>query len=770
MMSAANVHESTVSEMVYGSMVPEGPLQEQVINDYDDSVLRRNTFQLAIFVVASFWLYRKVSKTISDLNKRTNRKEVVPGFPSSPGAHWLVGHLILLRGSEDELKPENQPGTSNGWKKTKTSGAGSDADNDEEHDQGEPSAEITKSFVRGYERVYVDHADPETGMGSYWFFHIPCVSLLRGKDARKVMLSSSYRRSAWLVNNHTKQFLGQKALLTLMKKEWRYFRNAVHKSFTSEVVKESRPFVYQVGKLLADVLVKKTKNSNSNESSSSGYICNNNSSRSSSTMGTTMVEDESVSDYDSEDGAIRASSPTLSVPSTGAAVVGDIISVLPLMKMAAIDVFGLVALRSNGVDFGCTQNLQLSPIASAFDYLTMEYTRRLKRPWDPLSFLYGIPTKANRDYRWKRNLIREFISEQIAQTRERIAECKAADATNSYNRNHDDKKQFDLLTNLITAADSEKLKSQQQAEGCKRMDDKADDEALGDVLMTLLFAGYDTTSISLTYALYLLAKNPIKRVKCLEEIDAVLDSNDRDSQNNHNDNQTTLPPGPDELPYTKAVVLESLRLFPPAPSTARTIEKPTTIGGENGGGGGGSRNNISSNGTDSTSSNTTTKSRKVTLKEGQMVFLPIWSIQRSALNYPRPNDMIPERWVRKKRSTDNGAAASLWEVRPEDDGRKGHGVDRGDAANNIDMDEEYENDDDSSIPPANRDAFCAFAAGARNCVGKNLAVEEAVILLACLIRKLSFELVSETYEVSPSIHAVVQQPKDNLPMIVRPRR
>ena len=78
-------------------------------------------------------------------------------------------------------------------------------------------------------------------------------------------------------------------------------------------------------------------------------------------------------------------------------------------------------------------------------------------------------------------------------------------------------------------------------------------------------------------------------------------------------------------------------------------------------------------------------------------------------------------------------------------------------------------DDDDFIPPANRDAFCVFAAGARNCVGKNLAIEESVILLACLVRKLSFELVSDTYEVSPSIHAVVQQPDDDLPMIVRPR-
>eukprot|EP00536_Pseudo-nitzschia_multiseries_P004381 jgi/Psemu1/237575/estExt_Genewise1.C_720096 len=208
--------------------------------------------------------------------------------------------------------------------------------------------------------------------------------------------------------------------------------------------------------------------------------------------------------------------------------------------------------------------------------------------------------------------------------------------------------------------------------------------------MTLLFGGYDTTSISVTYALYLLAKNPSKRTKCLAEVDSTSAGGGKFSP--------PSPPGLDELPYTKAVMLESLRLYPPVPATARNIEKPVTIAGDGGG--------------------CEAQQGAITLPEGQMVVLPIWSIQRSELNYSRPNDMIPERWA---------------------------------------------------IPPANRDAFCAFAAGARNCVGKKLAIEESVILLACLVHRLSFELVSEDYEVSPSIVAVVQQPDDYLPMKVRGR-
>lgn len=633
---------------------------DRMFHDSDDGIgidgtmaLRRWTLQLtmAVAIAVPTFIYIKFHQ----IKAKMNRFEAVPGFPSRPNPHWLVGHLMVLRGAETQKLEGTDP-------------------------SAEESTQASSNFVRGYQRIYCDHADPVTGMGSFWFFHIPCVYFLRGRDAKKILCSSSYRKSVWIMNLHTRQFLGPNTLLQIMGREWRFYRNAVHKSFRSDVVKESRPFVYRIGNTLADSLLAKIHEMD---------------------LTSTEVENDSTSESDSEEFTLPASSP---LPTeTGAAI-----AILPLMKMATIDVFGLVALRSNGVDFGCTRNLELSPLASAFDHLTTEYTTRMKRPWDPLSFLYSIPTKANRTYHQKRKMIRGFISEQIAKTRER--------------QQHDTQNdQCDLLTNLIRAADSESSTA------------KASDEALGDILMTLLFAGYDTTSIALTYSLYLLAKNPDKKAKCLAEIDTVFGSDSYNGEARTNDKGQNQLPGPEELPYTKAVILESLRLFPPAPSTNRTIEKRVKLNTEN--------------------------NREVTLEEGQMVMLPIWSIQRSELNYPRPNEMIPERWVRRKRKVDQDAAAdsekSIWEGRPENESPEER--------------RHYNQDEDDSIPPANRDAFCAFAAGARNCVGKNLALEESVILLACLLDKLSFDLVSETYEVSPCLHSVVQQPEDDLPMIVRPR-
>jgi cytochrome P450 len=738
---ATDILYDTISERLIG----DHPATDD--DDDDDGAIRRTTVKLVIIIAVAIYVYRKACQMIHDFNERLNRLEAVPGFPSRPDPHWLVGHLMVLRGAEVQVvKKRKRKG-----KTTKSSNSEHQVVEDEDEDK--ESTQVSTNFVRGYQRVYCDHADPGTGMGSFWFFNIPCVSILRGKDARKVMRSSSFRKPVWLINVHTKQLLGQKTLLSLMNKEWRYYRSAVHKSFTSEVINQSRPFIYQIGNTLADALLAK--------------IAENDFSK--------ETEDESINDCGSEDATVTSSNP---LPTLADACMAGPISILPLMKMATIDVFGLVALRGNGVDFGCTRNLELSPIASAFDHLTTEYTARLKRPWDPFSFLYSLPTKSNRDYKRKRSKIRGFVAEQITQTRARITETRT-----SKEPHHDSQMEHnDLLTNLIRAADSEKAKAQRTM----KVYDRAHDEALVDILMTLLFAGYDTTSISLTYALYLLAKNPTKKAKCLAEIDAVLGCGLDSDETKRKTIGHMLPPGPEELPYTKGVILEALRLFPPVPSTTRTIEKPTTIGGS-GGGGGCKRARISSctSETNEAAINSDSKNKTLTLATGQMVIIPIWSIQRSELNYPRPNDMIPERWVRRKRKMRNAcndadaetiggkSRISLWEVRPEDDSHKEDITVDCDTTNNnnecIKTEEEEEDDDENSIPPANRDAFCSFAAGARNCVGKSLAFDESVILLACLVHKLSFELVSETYEVSPSMHAVLQQPDDDLPLIVRPR-
>ena len=37
----------------------------------------------------SFWIFRRQQ------HERKRQKELFPGIPSAPGAHWLLGHMIV---------------------------------------------------------------------------------------------------------------------------------------------------------------------------------------------------------------------------------------------------------------------------------------------------------------------------------------------------------------------------------------------------------------------------------------------------------------------------------------------------------------------------------------------------------------------------------------------------------------------------------------------------------------------------------------------------
>ena len=114
-----------------------------------------------------------------------------------------------------------------------------------------------------------------------------------------------------------------------------------------------------------------------------------------------------------------------------------------------------------------------------FRHISGEYTRRLRTPWDPFSFWYTAPTPANKEYQRQKALIRGFIAGQIQKAKDAIAmEEKETSTRSSFSTTTSD-----VLTNLVKAS-----KAEAEIKG-----GEVSDEALGDVMMTLLFGGYDTT-------------------------------------------------------------------------------------------------------------------------------------------------------------------------------------------------------------------------------------------------------------------------------------
>lgn len=126
----------------------------------------------------------------------------------------------------------------------------------------------------------------------------------------------------------------------------------------------------------------------------------------------------------------------------------------------------------------------------------------------------------------------------------------------------DAEKRNDLLTVLARAIDEEALSATQndiRAQMTRKQ--------LRDELLTLFLAGHETTSHALTWTWYLLSQNPDVEARLHEELDTVLDG------------RTPTVADLNSLSYTKLVLTEAMRLYPPAYVISREAKEHTKLGG-----------------------------------------------------------------------------------------------------------------------------------------------------------------------------------------------
>jgi cytochrome P450 len=112
----------------------------------------------------------------------------------------------------------------------------------------------------------------------------------------------------------------------------------------------------------------------------------------------------------------------------------------------------------------------------------------------------------------------------------------------------------DLLSMLMMATDEES--------GAGMSDRQVRDE-----MVTLLLAGHETTANALNWTFYLLSQHSEVEAKLHEEVDRVLGQ------------RSAVLADLEALSYTRAVIEESMRLYPPAWSFARQAIEPVEIGG-----------------------------------------------------------------------------------------------------------------------------------------------------------------------------------------------
>jgi cytochrome P450 len=128
------------------------------------------------------------------------------------------------------------------------------------------------------------------------------------------------------------------------------------------------------------------------------------------------------------------------------------------------------------------------------------------------------------------------------------------------------------------------------------------DEQLRDEAMTLFLAGHETTANALTWTWYLLSQHPEVEGRLHDEVDRML-----------GDRRATADDLP-ALPYTRMVLSESMRLYPPAYAIGRRALEPYQVAG-------------------------------VMIPRGSLVVVSPLVTQRDARWFPEPDRFDPERWT-----------------------------------------------------------------------------------------------------------------------------
>ena len=127
------------------------------------------------------------------------------------------------------------------------------------------------------------------------------------------------------------------------------------------------------------------------------------------------------------------------------------------------------------------------------------------------------------------------------------------------------------------------------------------DRQLRDELVTMLLAGHDTTALALTYAFFLLDRNPEDRRRLYTELDDVCGDD----------------PSFEDVPrleFADAVLHESLRLYPPVYTMFRESTEGVTLGGYD-------------------------------VPADALCMLPQWVVHRSDRWYDDPESFDPDRWL-----------------------------------------------------------------------------------------------------------------------------
>src|SRR5215211_5261785 len=205
---------------------------------------------------------------------------------------------------------------------------------------------------------------------------------------------------------------------------------------------------------------------------------------------------------------------------------------------------------------------------------------------NPFSVPLWVPTRRNREFYQALQTIDSVV----------LGLIRARQAA----RERGEQPRGDLLDMLLDAEDAE-------------TGERMTDQQVLDEVKTVFAAGHETTANALTWTWLLLCEHPEASEKLKAELDVVLGGRPPTSAD--------LP----NLPYTRQVFEEALRLYPPVPALVRRVVRPTTLG-------------------------------NYEIRAASRILISIYNIHRHPEFWPRPTRFEPERFSPERKASQHDLA------------------------------------------------------------------------------------------------------------------
>jgi cytochrome P450 len=587
--------------------------------------------------------------------------------------------------------------------------------------------------------IFSAHSSPSGITGIWGDMERRAFTVLRADHVRAVLRQNSSRDPMKLITRHGAKTLGEESLILIPGgMRWKKQRSVVAKMFTVDVIRGGKKAVAECSQLVVQWLLHAVS---------------------------PQAVHENCPSHDGKTVTIEAEN---------------------LFKPYSLEVFGKVSM---GYDFKCFENtmpqqgphecgkkcncLRMSTMATSFAFLQDDVAKRSQpqNVFNPKIQSYSLPTKYNRDYTHHSKVVRDMIGDIIGDELAKIMSAK--NMTQVYgvqgkkgNECQDEnlithllrftlEDQFQLghsskpLSNLPRCPFSGSSKPTPIASGCPfaassatlphgnsdtfvptSMTVSQKEETIDNVssiLRTLLMAGFETTATSLSYVVYFLSLHPRCQEICAQEAERVLGARNEDVMYNADFN-------PDDLVYCRAVFQETIRLHLPVIFTTRVLEKDMTFDTGNG-------------------------DERVTVPKGTKALISPSAIHNDERNFERAKEFIPERWVKwdgekwvdrnyqkeKKAATSSSPPASIYTS----------------ASHSVDQSPE-------SISAADPQNFFSFSDGARNCVGKRVAILESSVMIGMLFRDFNVDLAEKNFKLETKRKFATVGPV-SLPVVFRKR-